>query len=591
MPLPKLHDSQLDGPGNRDHHRGAVLVASNTRRKIFLWQHVPGDLAGDWRDTIGLRFGASHWTRGATRACGISAASTASATTNGTARGNPHGTCVAGRTINHGATTNSVFGSGAIDAMATTQARSSGLFSGLVLITVGLLILLRNYGHLDLHHFFTHWWPLLIIFWGIIKLYERTAGRRFGGGGGSISGSEVLLVFGMFALLGAVVAVDIIKGKAGEFGIDIDDMGGDNYSFDDLVIPPQTIPAGARVNVRVGHGDVTLRSSDDQELRVTANKKIKTWSEKEAGHIAQTVKVVIVKNGDAYEVHPDGFEISDARVDIDMEITIPKKSPVNVKADKGDVTISDQTADIDVTVQNGDVEIRDTKADVAVETRKGDVKVSDTTGNVKVSGKGGEVEVVNASGSFTLDGDFYGPVRADKIVKGIRLITVKTDLTLSSLSGHLEAGSGNLDIVNAPGNLTVRTRDTEVSLENPGGKVNIDNRNASVNVRFTSAPKDDVSISNSSSEIVLTVPGSSSFSVDANCNRCDIDSEFSTLMATKSAAGDSVLAGKLGSGRGPKIVLKTSYGNIALRRTSVSIPEKAERPERPEAPETPETDQ
>ena len=59
-------------------------------------------------------------------------------------------------------------------------------------------------------------------------------------------------------------------------------------------------------------------------------------------------------------------------------------------------------------------------------------------------------------------------MRADKITKGIRLITVKTDMTLSSLNGHLEVGSGNLDIVGAPGNLSVRTRDTEISLENPG---------------------------------------------------------------------------------------------------------------------------
>src|SRR5258708_24814335 len=62
-----------------------------------------------------------------------------------------------------------------------TPARSSGLFSGLVLISVGLLVLLHNYGHLDLHGFFGHWWPLLIIFWGAVKLFERTAGRRFGG--------------------------------------------------------------------------------------------------------------------------------------------------------------------------------------------------------------------------------------------------------------------------------------------------------------------------------------------------------------------------------------------------------------------------
>src|SRR6516225_3019046 len=85
--------------------------------------------------------------------------------------------------------------------MARTQARSGGLFSGLVLLSAGILLLLHNYGHLDLHEFFTRWWPLLIIFWGIVKLYERTVGQKFGGGGGGISTGEVLLVLGMLALM------------------------------------------------------------------------------------------------------------------------------------------------------------------------------------------------------------------------------------------------------------------------------------------------------------------------------------------------------------------------------------------------------
>lgn len=466
--------------------------------------------------------------------------------------------------------------------MANTQSRSSGLFSGLVLIAVGLLILLHNYGHLEIGRFFTHWWPLLIIVLGVVKLYERTVGRRFGGSGGGITTGEVFLVLGMLVLLGTVATVDIVKrhADAGNWG----EIGGESYSFDDLEIPSQAIPAGARVNVRLGRGDVVLRASDDQQLRVSAKKTVRTWSETEAGRIAKPAKVVVVKNGDAYEIRPDGYAVSDARIGLDLEIAVPKKSPVSVKAEKGDVTISDQASDIEVALQNGDVEIRNTMGDVSVDARKGDVKISDTTGNVKVTGKGGEIEVINATGSFTLDGDFYGPVRADKVAKGIRLITVKTDLTLSSLGGHMEAGSGNLDIVNAPGNLSLRTRDTEVNLENPGGKVNIDNRNAGVNVRFSSAPKDDVSITNSSSEISLTLPGTSSFDLDANCRNCDIDSEFSTLTPVKSPSGDAQIIGKLGSARGPKIVLKTSYGNIALRRSSVNVPAAPRMPAPPAPP-------
>jgi DUF4097 and DUF4098 domain-containing protein YvlB len=245
---------------------------------------------------------------------------------------------------------------------------------------------------------------------------------------------------------------------------------------------------------------------------------------------------------------------------------------LSVKTDKGDVTVSGISGDVVVTDMTGDVDVRGTAGDVNVEMRKGDAKVSGTKGDVKISGKGGEIEVNDTAGSLTVEGEFYGPIRADKAVKGVRMVSSKTDLTLSALAGHFETGSGNMDIVDAPGNLSLRTRDSEINVENPGGKVNIDNRNASVGVRYSSAPKEDVQITNSSSEIALTVPGGASFEITADCRNCEISSEFPGLGASKTESGDSHLTGKYGTGKGPKITLKTSYGNIALRRTSVAIP-------------------
>ena len=131
--------------------------------------------------------------------------------------------------------------------------------------------------------------------------------------------------------------------------------------------------------------------------------------------------------------------------------------------------------------------------------------------------------------------------------------------------------------------MRLRTRDAEINVENPGGKVNIDNRNASVSVRFSSAPKEDVQITNSSSEIALTVPGGASFEIAADCRNCEISSEFPGLGASKTESGDSHLAGKYGSGKGPKITLKTSYGNISLRRTSLVLPAPPAPPQPPHA--------
>jgi len=447
-----------------------------------------------------------------------------------------------------------------------TQPRSSGFFSGLVLLTVGVLLLLHNYGHLDLHGFFARWWPLMIIFWGAVKLYERTAGRRLGtSGDGRITGGEILLVLGMLALLGIVVGVDYTKEKIG----DVVEVG-QGFSSD-VDVAPQKVPANSRVVVRSGRGDISVRASDDQEIRVTAKRTVRAWSESEADRLAKDINVEIAKNGDAFEVRPKGYDLSDSRFSMDLEVAVPKKSPLMVKTERGDVTVTGISADVNVTNLRGDVDVRDTAGDVNVEMHKGDVKISDTRGDVKVSGKGRAIEVNDAYGSLTVDGDFYGPVRADKVSKGVRMVSAKTDLTLSALAGHLEAGSGNLDIVDAPGNLTLRTRDSEISVENPGGKVNIDNRNAAVNVRFSSTPKEDVQLTNSSSEIALTVPGGASFEVTADCHNCEIDSEFSGLNVSKTESGDSHLAGTYGSGKGPKITLKTSYGNISLRRTSIEI--------------------
>jgi DUF4097 and DUF4098 domain-containing protein YvlB len=465
--------------------------------------------------------------------------------------------------------------------MATSQPRSSGLFSGVVLISVGLLILLHNYGRLELHTFFTRWWPLIIIFWGLVKLYERTLGRKFGSGG--VTSGEVFLVLGMFALLGVVVLIDIGKQKLPPGIMDM----GDNFTFD-IDVAPKTIPANARVLINNGKGDLNIRASDDNTIRISAHSIVRGWNESDAQRSSSSIGVEIVKNGDAYEIRPKGYDFSDSRISVGMDIDVPQKSPLTVKAQSGDVTVSDFLSDLNISNQTGDVDVRGTTGDISIDLHKGDAKISDTHGDIKVSGKGGEIDANEATGSLTVDGDFFGPIRADHLAKGVRLISPKTDMTLSALSGHMEAGSGNLDIVDAPGNLSLRTRDAEVSVENAGGKVNIDNRNAEVNVRFSSVPHEDIQINNSSAEISLTVPGSSSFDIQADCRDCDITSEFSGLEATKAESGDAHLTGKYGTARGPKITLKTSYGNINLRRTSIALPPRAPAlPAMPAMPEIP----
>lgn len=451
--------------------------------------------------------------------------------------------------------------------MARNRQRSSGIFSGIVLVAVGVVLLLHNYRGLDLGDALLRWWPLILIFLGAIKLYDRVAiGRSGEARSARITGGEILLVIGMLTLLSCVVAYDYTK------GVIKDRMPfemGDAYPFD-LDVSPMTVPPNARVTIRGGHGDITVRAGDASEIRVNGKKNVHGWSEDDAQHRSAAVSVQIVQNGDGYEVHPTGSGSSDSGISIDMVVQVPKKSQVFVRNDRGDITVSDMAAPVSLTNTNGDVEVHNTNSDVTIEMHRGDVKVSDTTGDVKISGRGGEVDVASTTGSFTLDGEFYGPIRADKIAKGVRFLSQRTDLTLTKLTGHLETSSGNMEIVDAPGDLALRTNRYSVTIENASGKVKVDNRDGDVDLRFSNPPKDDIDVNNANASISLTLPSASSFGINANCHSCDVDSEFSadTLKKTSTDSGNSSLTGKYGSARGPQITLTTSYGAVSIHKTS-----------------------
>ena len=451
--------------------------------------------------------------------------------------------------------------------MAANERSSSGLFSGLVVLTVGVLLLLHNYHGLTISQVVWRWWPLLLIFWGTIKLYERTAARRIGGSGGWITGTEVFLVVGMLALLFAVAGIDRLH------SIDSDNwgsnIGGDSYTFD-LDMAPKPVAPDAHILIRNGKGDIAIRTSDTPEIRVSGKKSIKSWSKSSADHMAEPIAVSVTQDGDTYQVAPIGYDTGDGRISVDMEIIVPKKATVSVESGKGDVTTSDLATDVSIRSRGGRIEVNDNHGSVNVDMREGDIKVSDTKGDVKISGKGDGVEVVNASGGLTLDGEFFGPITTDKIAGGVRFVSKRTDLTLTQLNGHMETSSGNFEIVDSQGNLALRTKEYSISTENVTGKISIDNRNGDVTVRFSEPPKQDVEISNASAGITLTMPSSSSFSIQADCRSCSIDSEFTgdNLKIINLSKDNSTLQGTFGNGRGPKITLKTSYDGIEIRKTS-----------------------
>src|SRR5919108_3444109 len=103
--------------------------------------------------------------------------------------------------------------------MADYRPSYRSLFSGLALLLVGILLLVHNYRGMDISRLFQYWWPLIIIFWGAIKLYERAMASRSGQRASTISGGGILLVLGLLSLLGMVAAYDVARNRFGGVGV------------------------------------------------------------------------------------------------------------------------------------------------------------------------------------------------------------------------------------------------------------------------------------------------------------------------------------------------------------------------------------
>src|SRR5260370_16340318 len=114
------------------------------------------------------------------------------------------------------------------------------------------------------------------------------------------------------------------------------DMG-DKLGFA-VNVPTKAVPADARITIRNSRGDISVRSSNEPQIRIAGKKNAKAWSESDAQRVADRASVEIVQNGDGYEVHPTGIRPGDSRVSLDLAVAIPKKAALTLPTHSANIT-------------------------------------------------------------------------------------------------------------------------------------------------------------------------------------------------------------------------------------------------------------
>jgi hypothetical protein len=446
--------------------------------------------------------------------------------------------------------------------------RRGGFVGGVILILLGVLLLAHNFRpDIPAWEWIARWWPVLLILLGVGRMIENIVARQTGQQPGRLlTGGEVFLILLILCAAGIVTFGNRHPGMI-NISDDIDLPWGER-AVETQELPAQQVKPGAEILIQAQRGDITVNGTDESEIRVVAKKSASAFDEGEARESARAIDVKLVPTSRGFEVRPETRGGNADRARTDLDVRIPKNTTVTVKTDSGDVHICDINGSVDATDGHGSIEICNAGGDVHAAMKHGDLRILTAKGNVRLTGSGSEVEVDDVTGDTSVEGEFFGPIRARNLAHGFHFVSNQTDLSMGALPGRLELDSGELSMDDASGNIQLTTRDKNVVMENITGRLRIDNKRGEVTVRLRQAPTEEISISEESGPVELALPANSNFEVDAVSRSGEITNDFDDpdLKASDDGHGNKMLRGKRGN-KGPRIELRSTWGPIRLRKS------------------------
>lgn len=446
--------------------------------------------------------------------------------------------------------------------------RRRSVFGGLILILIGVVFLLYEYHpEIGIGRLFTHYWPLLLILWGLARLFDHLSASRSGEAGPpAVSGGEVALIVLLLLAVASIAGFDWARKNNPGIDFGMDNMFEHSYDFNNS-LPVVPAKPNEVISISTVRGNISVHPGNDSQLHVTVHKTASASNESQARETAGKVRVKVTPTGNGYQIQPQisSDEASDVKVDLDIQL--PSQATIDARTDHGDITVAQMTGPITINSKSGDLNIHDVSGDVDAAMAHGDAHINNIKGNVRVTGHGGELDLSAITGDATINGEFYGPIRASNVSKTTRYTSSLTNLTLAHLSGQLEMDSGNLSLSDVPAGVQLSTANKDVTLENVSGRIDLTDKRGDIQVTFAHPPHDDLRVADESGNIDVTLPGQSSFEISAVSRKGDIQNDFESTGLKSSNSGDTTVVQGTYGARGPRITLSTTYGTISIHKS------------------------
>jgi hypothetical protein len=458
-----------------------------------------------------------------------------------------------------------------VQAPVPPRLRRRSFAGPFVLIVLGIVFLLGNLHMLSwmrLATLFAHYWPLLLILWGVIKLIEYQQAQRDGVpargiGAGGIFLVIVIVVSGLMATQAARFNWTELRDNMNIDDSDLDNIFGESYNYDDHL--EQGLPATVTsLRVNDDHGAVRITASDENKITVTVRKRVGAESKDDAEKYNSQTKPTLTTTGGLLTLEAKTQAAGDHAVQSDLDIAIPRKLAVQIISRRGDVSVNGRDGEIEITNHNGNVTVEEVTGNVKLTLEKSSAKVEQITGSVHIIGRLNEVNVSDVKGEAQFEGEFGESVKLARIGKSVSFKSSRTDLEFSRIDGELDLDSDNLHADQLTGPVHLSTRSKQIRLEDVSGDVRVQNENGGIEIAMRTLG--NVQIDSRNGDIHLSVPDKASFRLDARTRDGEIQSDFPELKI-ENGDREAKASGSVGSGAS-HIVLNNEHDGIEIRRAS-----------------------
>jgi DUF4097 and DUF4098 domain-containing protein YvlB len=466
----------------------------------------------------------------------------------------------------------------------------------IILIAIGGIFLLGTMGVLNwgnLAHWFAHYWPVILIVAGIIKLIEYQAAQREGTRVSGIGAGGVFLII-------MVVFLGLLSTQASRFNwgelrdhMDIDDsdftLFGQKYTYEDRLA--EAFPAGSALHVNDIRGAVNVSAGNDDQIHVSVHKRINADSAAEAEKWNAGTKPQISVSGGVVTLNANNQAAGDHGIATDLDITIPRKAPLTISTRSGDVSVVGRDGDVQVSAQHDDVIATDINGKVSLTLERSSARISQISSDVSLEGRANDVSVEDVKGAVHLDGEFMESVKLSRLAQGVTFHSSRTDLQFFRLNGDLDLDSGDLQASDVVGPVRLSTRAKDVRLTGVAGDVRLQDENGSVELHMSKLGS--VQVENRKGDVQIYVPDKAGFQVDARSRGGDVETDFDGLKVDN-REDQATATGTVGGG-GPHLVVTNEHGTIEIRKGSTvaeapaapAVPASPKAPRRPSTPSTP----